>query len=84
MKALFYLKMNGKLKKVREEEMPADFPKDAKFVMGVIAISFDLDSNLRPKCVKFLRVATPLDDEAMFMYDVDAPPKFDTLYPTII
>ena len=75
MRAVFFLKVNGKTKKVKEEEMPDNFDPKSVTVMGLVAL------NNTPQFVAFKRIDAPgIDDTSMFMFDADTYeyPKLST------
>ena len=71
MRAIFFMKLNNKTTKVREEEMPVGAEK-SQWTFGLVSMNGSL-----PEMVKFHRVATSLEDTAMFLFDCD------TYIPTV-
>ena len=76
MKAVFYIKINQKMTKVREEEAPADILDPHLQVLGWVMLSFGMQPPIA-RLVKFQKIQTILEDYMMFVFDADSyvPPQ---------
>lgn len=76
MKSVFYIKLNNKIQKIREETMPPDCPTNVAEIRVLMSFSFgDTLTRSAPRFVSFKRIVTEsLDGVIMFMFDADSMP----------